>query len=42
MVANAALLALSEVLVARTTELAWPIANHRIGVLEVKGVGGEK
>ncbi|WEJ31698.1 hypothetical protein [Devosia sp. SD17-2] len=39
---NAALLALSEALVARTTELAWPILSHRIGALEMKGVGGER
>jgi DNA-binding MurR/RpiR family transcriptional regulator len=32
--ANAALLALSEAIVARVTELAWPTASRRIGTLE--------
>lgn len=34
--ANAALLALTEALIARVTELAWPTAGRRIGTLEIK------
>lgn len=38
--ANAALLAVSEAIVARVTELAWPTASRRIGTLETGPDGG--
>src|SRR5690606_18929613 len=34
--ANAALLTLSEAIVARVTELAWPTASRRMGTLEIR------
>jgi DNA-binding MurR/RpiR family transcriptional regulator len=39
--ANGALLAVSEAIVARVTELAWPTASRRIGTLEIKPDGGK-